>query len=406
VRALGIAAVAVLLAATDRAQPGEPPPELFVYAGTYTRTTVGRPTDTSSEGIYAWRFQPATGRTTPIGLVARSPNATFFATHPNGKVLYAVNELPNHEETGTGTVSSFAIDPASGSLTPLNRVSSLGAYPSHLATDDDGRWLFVANYGCPEPRCGGSLAIFPLQADGSVGRDASAFVGLEGSGPNASRQGAPHPHSVNRSPDGRFLLVPDLGADRLRVAPFDSSSGKVSPGRPAAVAFPPGAGPRHAAFSPDGRFVYVNTELTSTVRTFAWDGALGILEERQTVSTAAADSIDENLTAEIALHPEGRWLFVSNRDFEGRGRDSIAIFSVDGDRGTLTLVRSVPTRGKIPRHFAIDPSGGWLLVGNQGSDNVVVFRIDGKTGVLTPTRPPLDVPSPACILFVPRRLPR
>ena len=407
-RALGIAAVAVLLAATDRAQPGEPPPEreFLVYAGTYTRTTVGPPTDTRSEGIYAWRFQPATGQVTPVGLVARSPNATFLATHPNGKVLYAVNELPNHEETGAGTISSFAIAPASGSLTLLNRVSSLGAYPSHLATDEDGRWLFVANYGCPEPRCGGSLAVFPLQADGRIGRDPSAFVRLEGSGPNPSRQSAPHPHSVNPSPDGRFLLVPDLGADRLRVFGFDSSSGKVSPGRRATVAFPPGAGPRHAAFGPDGRFVYVNTELTSTVRTFAWDGALGTLEERQTVSTAAAGSIDGNLTAEIALHPDGRWLFVSNRDYEGRGRDSIAVFSVDGDRGGLTLVRSVPTLGTIPRHFAIDVSGGWLFVANQGSDSIVIYRIDRKTGALTPTRAALEVPSPACILFVARRLPR
>lgn len=350
-----------------------------LYAGTYTRPP--------SKGIYAYRFQPATGTFTSIGLVAETANPSFIAIHPNRRFLYAVNETSQYEGQPAGSVSAFSIDTASGQLKLLNQVSSRGAGPCHVALDKTGKWLFVANYN------GGSVAAFPVHGDGTLG-EASAFVQHSGSSVNSERQRVPHAHVVTVSPDNRFILVADLGLDQVLVYRLDPSKGSLAPNDPPIVKIAPGSGPRHLAFRPDGRFAYVINEMMSTVTAFGYDAAHGSLQELQTLSTLPEDFNGTNSTAEIAVHPNGRFLYASNR-----GHDSIAIFQIDPANGTLTASGQASTQGKTPRNLAIDPTGAYLLAANQDSASVVVFRIDQKTGGLMPSGTVLEIPSPVCITF-------
>jgi 6-phosphogluconolactonase len=269
----------------------------------------------------------------------------------------------------------------------LNRVSSRGPGPCHVAVDKTGKWLFTANYD------GGSVASFPIHEDGSLG-EASAFFQHAGSSANKERQSGPHAHVVTLSPDNRFALVADLGLDRVLSYRVDSAKGGLAPNDPPFVTLAAGSGPRHVAFRPDAKFVYSLNELLSTVTTFRYDAARGSLKESQTLSTLPKTWSGSNSTAEIVVHPNARFLYVSNR-----GDDSIVTFRINSGRGTLTWVDRTPTQGKTPRNFAIDPSGTFLLAANQDSGNIVTFRIDSGTGRLTPTGDMLEVPSPVCILF-------
>jgi 6-phosphogluconolactonase len=350
-----------------------------MYIGTYTRT--------SSKGIYAYRFDSSTGKAIPIGLVAETENPSFLAIHPNQRFLYAANEISKYEGQPAGSVSAFAIDPATHALKPLNRVSSRGSGPCHLAVDKTGKWLFVANYNS------GSVAAFPIHEDGSLG-EASAFFQHAGSSVNKERQSGPHAHVVALSPDNRFVLVADLGLDRVFTYRIDSAKGGLAPNDPPFVKLAPGSGPRHVAFRPDAKFVYSLNEMLSTVTTFRYDASRGSLKELQTLSTLPKGWNGTSTTAEIVVHPNGRFVYTSNR-----GDDSIAIFRIDPSHGTLTFVDRTPTQGKTPRNFAIDPSGTFLLAANQDSGSVVTFRIDPKIGRLTPTGDVQNVPSPVCILF-------
>lgn len=354
--------------------------EFIAYIGTYTRQT--------SKGIYAWRFDAATGKLTPIGLVGETSNPSFLAIHPNHRFLYAVNENNTFEGQPGGSVSAFSIDAATGQLKALNQVSTGGGGPCHLALDKTGKWLFVANYG------GGSVAAFPVHEDGSLGK-ASTFVQHTGSSVNPQRQRRPYAHSANPSPDGRFVLVADLGLDQVLTYPVDQVKGMVTPANPIAK-IEPGSGPRHMAFHPQGKFVYLVSEMAATVTAFSYDSAKGGLKELQTISMLPKDFTGTKGAAEIAVDPSGKFLYASNR-----GHDSIAVFSIDAGKGTLTAVDYVPTEGKNPRNFAIDPTGAYLFAANQDSANVVVFRIDQKTGKLTPTGDKLDVLFPVCVTFLP-----
>ena len=347
----------------------------FVYVGTYTHG--------KSKGIYAWRFQPATGELTPVGLVAETTNPSWVTVHPNRRFLYAVGESAK-----AGTVSAFAIDAATGKLTPLNKASSGGAGPCHLAVDKTGKNVLVANYG------GGSVAVLPIKEDGRVG-EASCFLQHKGSSVDPKRQQGPHAHSVNLDPRQRFALVPDLGLDEVLIYRFDAAKGALAPNDPPFAKVAPGAGPRHLAFHPNGKFGYVISEMGSTVTVFAYDGARGSLKELQVISTLPKDFAGQSTTAEIAVHPNGRFLYGSNR-----GDDSIAVFAIDPGKGTLTFVDRVSTGGKTPRGFAIDPTGTWLLAANQDSDNIVVFRLNPKTGKLTPSGKVLEVGAPVSLAFV------
>jgi 6-phosphogluconolactonase len=369
-----------LIPASLRAEGRSPTRKLLVYVGTYT----GR----ESQGIYAYRFKPATGEVEPLGLAAESRNPTFLAVHPNRRFLYAANEIGDFDKQGAGAVTAFAIDRATGKLTFLNQVSARGGGPCYVTVDKRGRNALLANYG------GGSVAVLPLKKDGRLG-EASAFVQHVGSSVNRERQGGPHAHSIDLSPDNRFALAADLGLDQVLVYHFDGEKGTLAPNNPASARVAAGAGPRHLAFHPNGRFGYVINEMASTVSAFAYESGAGSLREMQTISTLPKEFTGENYTAEIQVHPSGRFLYGSNR-----GHDSIAGFAVDPEKGSLRMIETVSTQGKWPRHFEIDPSGRYLFAANQNSGSIVIFRIDPSTGRLTSTGQVLEVTSPVCVKFV------
>jgi 6-phosphogluconolactonase len=354
-------------------------PKYLVYIGTYT--------DHGSKGIYAYRFDDRTGKATALGLAAESTQPSFLAVDASGHFLYAVNEIESYQGQSSGAVSAFAIDAASGKLSLLNQLPSRGPGPAHIALDQAGKYALVSNYNL------GSVAVFPVLKDGRLG-DSTAFVQHHGAGMDKERQEQPHAHAVAMSSDNRFALVADLGLDQIFSYPFDSAKGTLGQ-NPGITKTTAGAGPRHLVFNSKGTLLYVINELQSLVTTYAYDAATGGLRELSTMSTLPEGFSSHSAAAEIALHPSGKFLYASNR-----GPDSIAVFSVAAG-GLLTRVEFVPVNGKTPRNFAIDPTGSWLLVGDQESDKVVVFRINRKTGRLTPTGQVLEISSPACVTFVP-----
>lgn len=354
--------------------------EMIVYIGTYTRQ--------NSKGIYAWRFQPSSGKLTSIGLVGETSNPSFLAIHPNRRFLYAVNEDNTFQGKPAGGVTAFSIDAKTGQLKLLNQVSSGGTGPCHVALDKTGKWLFVANYG------GGSVAAYPVHDDGSLG-EASAFVQHKGSSVSP-RQRGPHAHSANISPDNKFVLFADLGLDQILTYRIDE--GKLPPGDPPFSKIAPGSGPRHMAFHPKGKFAYVCSEIAATVTACAYDASNGSLKELQTISIVPPDYAGAKGAAEIAVHPNGKFVYASNRDTSNKGNDVITTFAVDPEKGTLTEVEHTQV-GKIPRSFAIDPTGRFLFEANQDGASVLVYRIDPKTGKLTATGDKLDVPLPVCVVF-------
>jgi 6-phosphogluconolactonase len=298
-----------------------------------------------------------------------------------------VNEVSDYQGQKSGGVSAFSIDRKTAKLTFLNEVSTHGAGPCHLTLDRTGKFLLVANYDA------GNLAVFPVLPDGRLG-EASSVIQHTGHGPNKERQEGPHAHEIQLSRDNRFALAADLGLDKILVYKFDSTKGTLSPNNRPAAEVEPGAGPRHFAFHPGGKRVYVINEMQSTVTGFSWDAGTGGLRRLSTVSTVPKEFKGANDTAEIEASGNGKVLYGSNR-----GQDSIAIFSVRDD-GTLILLKTVPTQGKTPRHFAIDPTGRYLFAANQESNNIVGFRINPKNGDLTPTSTVLEAPTPVCVIFV------
>jgi 6-phosphogluconolactonase len=370
-----------LTAATDAAKG-----KYLVFVGTYTEKQ-------QSKGIYAFRFDSGSAELTALGLAAETVNPSFLAIDPSRHFLYAVNEIQKYKDVSSGGVSAFAIDSQKGSgptgkLQLLNEIASRGADPCYISFDKTGKYALVANY------TGGSVAVFPVQSDGHVG-EASAFVQHTGSGVNRERQEGPHAHWIETTPDNRFAIAVDLGLDELLVYRFDDRKGTLTPNNPPYAKLDPGAGPRHLAFHPNGKFAYVVNELQSTITTFAYDARKGELHKLKTVSTLPKDFSGSNDTAEIKVHPSGKFLFASNR-----GHDTIALFSIDSKTGALSLVDHFPTQGKTPRNFEIDPTGKFLFVANQETNNVVVFQITPSTGRLTATKQTVEVPAPVCLTFM------
>jgi 6-phosphogluconolactonase len=341
----------------------------ILYAGAYTSP--------NNKGIHAYRFNDASGKLADIGLAAESSNPSFLAVSPNHRFLYAANENPE------GAASAFSIG-STGALKLLNTVSTRGAGPCHVAVDHTGKWLFAANYNS------GSVAAFSIRDDGSLS-EASAFVQHSGSSVDPQRQAGPHAHSANISPDNRFVLVTDLGLDQI-------FSYQLNLTQPVVTKVAPGSGPRHLAFAPSGRLAYAINEMLGTVTAFQYNPTNGGLKELQTTSTLPAGFAKPNSSAEIAVHPNGKFLYASNR-----GHDSIAVFRIDPAKGTLTAAGQTPSGGRTPRNFAIDPSGKFLLAANQDSGNIVVFRIDASNGALTPTGETVSLPAPVSLVFVPFR---
>jgi 6-phosphogluconolactonase len=350
----------------------------LVFIGTYT--------DATTKGIYAFRFDDRTGALSPLGLVAETPSPSFLATSSSGRFLFAVNEIGTFKGEKSGSVSSFAVDPATGKLTELSVQPTRGAAPCHLALDRAERYLAVANYN------GGNFALLPVDAAGKLG-PVKVVVAGEGSGPNRERQEGPHGHAVVFDPQNAFLIGSDLGIDKVLVYRFNAAAGSLTPGDPPSASLPPGSGPRHFAFHPNGKYAFSISELKSTITSFSWDAKAGRLATIGSVSTLPADFHGVSTTAEIVVHPNGQFVYGSNR-----GHDSIAVFAVNGD-GTLKFVQHASTRGETPRNFAIDPSGRWLIAANQKSGTLAVFRIDDKTGALSPTGPLANVGSPVNVLF-------
>jgi 6-phosphogluconolactonase len=369
-------------AAPKGASRAETNGQWLVYIGTYTGA--------KSKGIYAFHLSRRDGSMTPLGLSAEVESPSFLAVHPNQRFLYAANEINKFGGKSSGGVSAFAIDKPTGKLKLLNQQPSGGSGPCYLVVDKAGKNVLVANYG------GGSVSVLPLQADGQLG-EASAFVQHTGSSVNPQRQKEPHAHSINLDPANHFAFVADLGLDKILVYRFDPAKGTLTANDPPAATVKAGAGPRHFAFYPTGRFAYVINEIQCTVTAFSYDPKRGELKELQTISTLpAGESVQPSYsTAEVQVHPSGRFLYGSNR-----GHNSIAVFSLDSVTGQLTAVDHVPTQGKVPRNFGIDPTGTFLLAANQNSDSVVVFRIDRQTGKLTPTGHVAEVGSPVCVKFV------
>jgi 6-phosphogluconolactonase len=358
----------------------------YVYIGTYTKT---------GKGIYLFRLQTEKLEVSqnitlvPLGVVAETPNPSWLEFDLKRRLLFAANEIDQFEGKPSGAVSAFSIDSASGKLTLINQRPSMGGGPCHLVLDKTGKNVLVANYG------GGSVAVLPVAADGRLG-DASSFVQHTGKSVNPDRQSRPHAHCVTLDPANRFAFVCDLGLDKVMTYRFDAEQGKLTPADPPFTQIKAGAGPRHMVFRPDGRFAYVTNEMHSTINVFAYDANAGVLKEIQTVSTLPEYFDGDNTTAEIDIHPTGKWLYVSNR-----GHNSVVLFNVDPEKGTLTYVEEQGTGGKKPRHFGIEPSAKHLVIGNQDSDQALVCRIDAENGRLKPSGVFASVPAPACAKFLP-----
>jgi 6-phosphogluconolactonase len=355
----------------------------LVYIGTYTGA--------KSKGIYVSRFDPATGRLTTPELAVATPSPSFLALHPNRRFLYADGQTSILNGKRVGAVAAFSLNAKTGRLTLLNRQSSGGEGPCHLSVDRTGKCLLVANYG------NGSTAALPIQADGALG-EPSAIIQHQGSSVNPARQAGPHAHFITPDPASRFALTCDLGLDQILVYRLDPTKAALVPNDPPFASVKPGSGPRHLAFHPSGRFVFLISEIGSTLTAFAYDAKRGALNELQTVSTLPETFAGNNSGAEVQVHPSGKFVYGSNR-----GHDSIAVFGFDARNGKLTYVEHQATQGKNPRHFAIDPTGQWLLAENQDSDSIVIFRVDAKTGRLSATGQTVSVGTPVCAIFAPAK---
>jgi 6-phosphogluconolactonase len=355
---------------------------MFVYVGSYTKNPPGGGSN-NPVGLSVFRFDPATGALSPVQQV-QSANPSFVALDPSRRFLYVINEIDDYEGQKSGSAEAYTIDPDTGMIKLLSRQSLHSPIPAHLTVDPTGRHLVVANY------IGGDFVVLPIEADGRLG-PISGAVKDAGSGPNEKRQEAPHPHCVVFDPAGHFIGAADLGIDKVQV--FRLADGGLTRVSEASVA--PGAGPRHVAFDLGGKRLYVINELNATVTAFPYDAATGqIGKELQTVSTEPAGYDGPHSTAEIAVHPSGKFLYASNR-----GHNSIVGYRIDPSTGLLSVIGFAAQGVNFPRNFAIDPSGKRLYVANQKGDNIVLFDINPQTGELSPTGQVTPSITPVAIVF-------
>ena len=371
----------VFAALTTTAIAGE---NFLVYFGTSTNAKNG------SKGVYVSRFNTATGELTEPQLAAEAGNPGFLAIHPSKKYLYACGDVTSADGKKAGGISAFGIDSKSGKLTLINQAATTGAGPCHVSVDKTGKVATISNYGS------GSISSYAIKEDGSVSPEVSFFQ-HEGSGADPKRQAGPHAHSMNFSPDNRYAFACDLGLDKVLIYKVDTASGKLTPNDPPFAKTPAGGGPRHLAFHPSGKFVFVNNEMGMSETVFAYDAEKGALTAVETVSTLPeADRGKKGLsTAESVAHPNGRVVYVSNRT-----HDTIAVFACDPATGKLTLLQNVPVEGKIPRNICLDPTGKWLIAAHQDSATAALFKVDQDSGKLTFTGTKVNVPGSICVRFL------
>jgi len=394
----GASALAVAYATPGIAQPAHARSnkKIFAYVGTYTGAIGG---GSNGEGIYRFEMNLETGELSRRELAAKTPSPSWIAIHPSKKYLYAANEVANYKE-GSGSVSAFVIDSASGALSLLNSVSSEGAGPAHLSIDASGRYAFVANYG------GGSIAVLPILAGGSLGSAVDTHRDIDSVGstqaPHApagsyaiSGHDAPHAHTILPDPQNKFVLATDLGQDRIYIYRFDAQTGKLTPSPDAPfVSLPSGDGPRHLAFHPNGSWLYAIQEEASTIAFFHYDPAAGVLTPQQTISALPAGFVGSSFASEILVSPAGKFLYAANRL-----HDTIAVFAIDAS-GALKHAGESSTMGDYPSQFQFDPGGNFLYACNRRSDNITSFRIHRETGLLSFTGQYTPVGSPGSITFL------
>lgn len=368
-------------ALTTTAIAGE---NFLVYFGTNTNAKNG------SKGIYVAKFNTATGELTQPQLAVEAGNPGFLSIHPTKKYLYACGDVTNADGKKVGGISAFGINKSSGKLTLINQAATTGAGPCHVSVDKTGKMATISNYGS------GSISSYAIKEDGEVSPEVSFFQ-HEGSSVDPRRQAGPHAHSVNFSPDNRFAFACDLGLDKVLIYKVDPATGKMTPNDPPFAKTPAGGGPRHLAFHPSGKFVFVNNEMAMTETVFAYDAEKGALTEIETVSTLPeADRGKTGFsTAESIAHPNGRVVYVSNRT-----HDTIAVFACDPATGKLTLLQNVPVEGKIPRNICLDPTGKWLIAAHQDSATAALFKVDQDSGKLTFSGTKVNVPGSICVRFL------
>jgi 6-phosphogluconolactonase len=379
-RCLAWIAALLLPAAFAMQAKGEDAKMETLYVGTYTGP--------KSKGIYMLKLDPATGALSTPQVAAELKDPSFLTLDSKGKFLYAIGEVNEFKGKKAGGLSAFSIDPATGALTLLNQQDTGGPGPAYVALDKTNKVALVANYG------GGSIESLPIKDDGSLGEPAS-FIQHTGSSADPSRQKEPHAHSINVTPDNKFAIAADLGLDKLLIYKLDAAKATLTPSDPAFTPIKPTSGPRHFVFHPNGKFAYNCNEMGLTACAFTYDGDKGTLTEIQMITTLPEGAVRKGAsTAEVQVHPSGKFLYVSNR-----GHNSIAIYSIDQATGMLTAAGNVSSGGKTPRNFRIDPTGNYLLAANQDSGNIVVFKIDQNSGMLTPTGATAEVGGPVCIKF-------
>ena len=351
-------------------QAGSTPP--YAYAGCYTGGANAR-------GISVFHYDAATNALTPVSIVAPVSSPSFIVLDATKKFLYSGNE------SGAGSASAFSVNSQTGALRFLNSAAASGQ-PAHVAIHPGGKYLLTANY------TGGTVAVFPIQADGSLGNASQIIAHFGDLGTNAGRQEAPHPHMVLPDSTGKYVLVNDLGIDSTIVYSFDTAVGRMT--EVTRVAAAPGSGPRHLAWHPNGKILYSINELSNTLNTYTWDGNGNLFPVQENLTTLPAGFKGTSGAGEVLVDAAGKFLYASNR-----GNDNIAICSIDPVNFRLTVMGWVHTQGRTPRHFNFDPSGNFIHVGNQDSANVVTFKVDKTTGLLTPAGLYASQPAPACIQF-------
>lgn len=396
-----------LAASACQAQAGD----FLMYFGTYTgfkfvshSATIGVG-ESHSKGIYVSRFHAATGEMSEPELAAEIANPSFLTVDPSHRFLYAVSEDPlslGPPLDHASYVSAFAIDHATGKLRLLNTVPTGGTSTCYLSMDKTGKFVLLANFGS------GSISVVRVNDDGALGQQ-TAFVQHLGHGsPSLPVQSGPHPHTILVSPDNRYVIVSDLGVDKVFIYHFDANTGMLSPLDPPFAPVEAGGGPRRFIFDTTGRYGYQLNEMGSTVIAFAWDPAAGSLTRLQEISIAPTSL--RNAGAEMQVSADGKFLYASNRLSRINDKDpskidrlpgTIAVFAIDPQKHTLTEIRQFPSGGVMPRNFGIDPTGQYLFALNQISNNVVQFKIDGATGTLTNTGREIRVDTPVCLQFVP-----
>lgn len=344
---------------------------------------IGTQTDSTSEGIYVYRMNPATGELEHISTTAGGINPTYLAIGPSQRYLYAANTIE-----GEGLISAFAIDPHTGQLTFLNQQPSGGSKPVHLIVDRTGKFVLAGNFG------DGGVCVLSIEANGQLGM-MTDFVQHTGSSIHPIRQFGPRVHSITLDPASRFAVAAEYGADQLRVYRLDADHGELQPGIVPRIPIEAGSGPRHFAFHPNERWAYVINELSNTLMSYDYDADEGILSLKETLSTLPSDFTDRSNCADVQVNAAGTFVYGSNR-----GHNSIVIYAIQPDTGELSLVGHEPTQGKAPRSFVIDPTGSYVFVAHQDTDNVVAFTVDRQTGLLQPTGHNIKVPMPVCIKMI------